>query len=69
MDIATSPPDLGTRIRERRDAIGLSREGLAFKAGVSFKTIERIESGKVQRPRRATLRVIDDVLATEAAAA
>ena len=26
-----------------RDAIGLSREGLAFKAHVSIKTIERIE--------------------------
>jgi transcriptional regulator with XRE-family HTH domain len=44
-----------------RNTIGLSREGLAFKAGVSFKTIERIERGEVV-PRRATLKVIADVL-------
>lgn len=44
-------------LRERREALGLSREGLAYKAGISYKTIERIEAG-VSMPRRATLAVI-----------
>jgi transcriptional regulator with XRE-family HTH domain len=48
-------------IEAARRAIGLNREGLAFKAGVSFKTIERIERGETV-PRRATLKVIADVL-------
>jgi transcriptional regulator with XRE-family HTH domain len=39
----------------------LSREGLAFRAGVSFKTIERIERGGT-RPHRLTLKAIADVL-------
>lgn len=60
----------GTSIRETREAIGLSRLGLAYKAGVDPRTIERIEAGQV-RPRRATLTVIEGVLAgeTEEAAA
>lgn len=53
-------------IRESREAVGLSRIGLAYKAGVDLRTIERIEAGDVQ-PRRATLAVIEAVLAEEAA--
>jgi predicted transcriptional regulator len=55
----------GEEIREARKAIGLSKEGLAYKAGVALSTIERIEAGKVT-PRRATLSVIRAVLAEEA---
>lgn len=44
-----------------RQRIDLSREGLAFKAGVSFKTIERIETGRVI-PHRLTQRAIAGVL-------
>lgn len=58
-DIPARP--LSERIREARLAARLSPEGLAFKAGVSLKTVERIETG-VTVPRRATLRVILDVL-------
>jgi ribosome-binding protein aMBF1 (putative translation factor) len=54
--------DIGQRIRQEREALGLSREGLAYKAGVAAKTIERIEAGKVM-PRRATLTVIETALA------
>jgi transcriptional regulator with XRE-family HTH domain len=43
---------------------GLSREGLAFKAGVSLRTIERIEAGDVV-PRRATAHVLADALGVE----
>ena len=59
----------GKLIRERREAISLSREGLAYKARVSLKTIERIERGEVL-PRRATAYVIDAALvAAESGAA
>jgi len=44
-------------IREARLAAKLSPEGLAYKAGVSLSTVERIERGDVQ-PRRATLAVL-----------
>jgi transcriptional regulator with XRE-family HTH domain len=63
-------------IRVAREAQDLSREGLAFKAGVSFKAIERIETGRTKTPHRATLQAIaaalelepDDLLPQEAAA-
>lgn len=58
----------GEEIREAREAVGLSREGLAYKAGVALRTIERIESGEVS-PRRATLVVIRQALAEEPEAA
>lgn len=51
----------GVEIKARREAVGLSREGLAYKASVSLKTLERIERGHVQ-PRRATKTVIDQAL-------
>lgn len=38
----------------------LTREGLAFKSGVSLRTIERLERGA--NPQRSTARVIADVL-------
>lgn len=53
--------EIGQAIRERREALGLSREGLAYKAGIAHKTVERIEAGLV-RPRRATLTVIEQAL-------
>lgn len=52
---------LGNELRERREVLSLSRLGLAYKAGVDPRTIERIESGQVS-PRRATLAVIEGVL-------
>lgn len=57
----------GARIRQTREALGLSRIGLAYKAGVDLRTIERIEADAVV-PRRATLAVIEQALAQEAAA-
>lgn len=55
--------DSSSAIRGQREAAGFSREELAFKAGVSLRTIERIEAGEVE-PRRATLSVIEGALAT-----
>lgn len=58
-------PLAGADVQASRESVGLSREGLAYKAGVSLRTLERIESGDVQ-PRRATLVVIGQALAAEA---
>lgn len=44
-------------VQAAREAASMSREGLADRAGVSLKTIERIELGHVT-PRRSTLAVI-----------
>ena len=41
----TTASTLATRLRERRDSAGLSREKLAAKAGVSLSTVLRIEQG------------------------
>jgi transcriptional regulator with XRE-family HTH domain len=44
-----------------RLAKGLSREGLAFKSGMSLRAIERLEKGE-HLPRRATAHVISSAL-------
>ena len=49
-------------VRAHREAIGLSVVGLAFKAGVTPRTIERIENGEVTKPQPATLAVLARVL-------
>lgn len=56
----------GAQIREAREAANLSVIGLAYKAGVNTRTIERIEADEVT-PRPATLAVIEAALAKEAA--
>ena len=53
-------------IKQRREALGLSREALAGRAGLSLRTVERIERGESE-PRRATLTVIRMALTEEAA--
>jgi predicted transcriptional regulator len=45
----------------------MSVEELAYKAGVSYKTIERIESGESE-PRRSTVAVIERAFAERDAA-
>ena len=48
---------VGQEVKTRREAIGLSREGLAYKSGVALKTIERVEREETF-PRRSTTTVI-----------
>lgn len=55
---------VGARLREARNREGLEVLELAFHAGVSPRTIERIEGDEVQ-PRKATLRVLGQVLDTD----
>lgn len=59
----------GEKIQAAREAMGLSRIGLAYKAGVDLRTIARIEGGEVRFPHRATLKAIFSVLSAEATAA
>ena len=42
--------DLGARIRELRDARGLTREVLAEKAGLSVVYLKKLEAGERQTP-------------------
>lgn len=43
--------ELGTRLRERRDMLGLSRAQLASLADVSQEWIKKVESGEQRSPR------------------
>lgn len=45
-----------TRVRERREAAGLSQQALASKAGISMRTLSRIEAG--EDVRLGTLRML-----------
>jgi DNA-binding XRE family transcriptional regulator len=60
-DITASPEKVHP-VAAARKRMNLSREGLAFKAHVSMKTIERIETGRPTQPHRATQNAIADVL-------
>jgi transcriptional regulator with XRE-family HTH domain len=53
-----------SNVRRVREELGISREGLADKAGVSVRTLERIEAGQTV-PRRATIKVLADALGVE----
>lgn len=48
-------------VRRAREERGLTREGLAWKAGVALRTVDRIESGDVT-PHRLTQEAIARVL-------
>lgn len=58
----------GTRIRKAREALGLSQLGLADRAGVNIRTLERIESGETEEPRSSTVRVLELALSEAAGA-
>jgi predicted transcriptional regulator len=61
MNRHTDVEQQGGFIRESRERLELSREGLADKAGISLRTLERIEAGEVTA-RRSTLTVIANAL-------
>ncbi|MBD0832653.1 N-acetylmuramoyl-L-alanine amidase [Aestuariibaculum sediminum] len=53
--------DFGTQLFEIRNAKGLTQEEVADLCNISARTIQRIESGKVQ-PRAYTIKVISEAL-------
>jgi len=48
-------------VRQARERLGRQREWLAFRAGVTVRTVERIEAGDVD-PHRVTKRAIAEAL-------
>src|SRR5215472_11924342 len=49
-------------LKDLRAAAGLSQNELANASGVSIEAIKKIETGKVERPHPATLRLLAAVL-------
>jgi HTH-type transcriptional regulator / antitoxin HipB len=45
-DIIRLPDELGRRLRERREALGLSKSALALKAGKVREVVYRLEAGE-----------------------
>lgn len=57
---------VGSRVRTVREAKGLSQEAVAFAAGLSCSTVERVERG-LGSPRVDTLQAIARALGVPAA--
>ncbi len=51
-----------SKLKEIREAKGLTQVELAVKSGVASMTISRIERGAVTKPAYATLKVLADAL-------
>ncbi|MFI1357492.1 ATP-binding protein [Streptomyces sp. NPDC020898] len=58
---------LGELLRDHRRRLGLTQEELADRAGVSVRTVCHVETGRIERPRPATVRRLTDALALTAA--
>ena len=57
-------PELIKIIKERREALQVTQEGLAELSGVGLRTLKQFESGK-GNPTLSTLHKISDVLGME----
>lgn len=53
---------LAERIVRERNAKSISRESLALRSGISEKTIKRLEAGRTDNPRPATIRRLAEAL-------
>ncbi|GGY36553.1 helix-turn-helix domain-containing protein [Streptomyces omiyaensis] len=70
MDGVQSPQStagFGELLRIRRERIGLTQQVLADHATLSVRAIRDMESGRVQRPRQETVRLLADALRLEGA--
>lgn len=47
-----------TALRERRERLGWTAEGLASRAGLSVHTVRDVDSGRTRAPRIDTLRAM-----------
>jgi transcriptional regulator with XRE-family HTH domain len=52
---------IGGRIKELREAAGMTQQQLAVKAGISLSNLSQIEQGKKDDPRLSTLVAVADV--------
>src|SRR5258707_1119851 len=53
---------LGKRLKEVREAAGLSQQALAVRAGLSISVVSRLEQGAQDNPRLHTIKAIADAL-------
>ncbi len=54
--------EIGQRIQQRRQTLGLTLEDVAVRVGVARSTIQRYESGRIQRLKQPVVEAIADVL-------
>jgi transcriptional regulator with XRE-family HTH domain len=62
MTVAEQLPPLARRLKQLREAAGMSQQSLAVAAGLSVGMVSQIEQGRRENPRVATLTVLADVL-------
>ncbi|MGW2546516.1 helix-turn-helix domain-containing protein, partial [Kitasatospora sp. NPDC001574] len=60
-----STAGFGEVLRIRRERVGLTQQVLADHATLSVRAIRDMESGRVQRPRQETVRLLADALRLE----
>lgn len=65
-DPAETAPTLGAMLRGWRDRALLSQEQLADRAGVHVRTVRRLESDAVERPRNASILRLAEALGLDA---
>ena len=58
-------PKIGARIRQVREAKGISLRSLARSAGIQAASLSRIETSITRRPHPSTVRIIATVLGVE----
>ena len=54
-------------VRAHRRRLGLSQEELAARAGLSVRSIQALEAGRVRAPRTSTVRLLADAFELRAA--
>ena len=60
-----SAPRFGELLKVRRERVGLTQQCLADHATLSVRAIRDMETGRVQRPRQETVRLLADALRLE----
>jgi transcriptional regulator with XRE-family HTH domain len=61
--MAPDQPPFGDLVRHHRHLRLLTQEELSAKSGLSVRTIQDIEAGRVRRPRRVTVGMLADAFA------
>lgn len=59
--------EIGSVVRAKRKALGMSQEAVARELGVSWNTVQRLEAGDVLDPHLSTLRGLARALDTTVA--
>ncbi|MEV0384715.1 tetratricopeptide repeat protein [Nonomuraea sp. NPDC050643] len=63
---STGRPPLGALLRAWRERALLTQEQLATQAGLSVRTVRRLESGELRRPRSTSMRLLGEALGLDA---